>query len=87
MTRKEQIRNAYKLTGGHSGAEIHKPLLNANTVLLRLMQAAGVPFALVALAGGVRDNVIPTEAFAELLVQPDDIPALRQKQDCCSPLG
>lgn len=66
------------LTGGHSGAEIHKPLLNANTVLLRLMQAAGVPFALVALAGGVRDNVIPTEAFAELLVQPDDIPALRQ---------
>ena len=54
------------LTGGHSGAEIHKPLLNANTAMLRLLRSADVPFCLSEWQGGVRDNVIPTEAAVTL---------------------
>ena len=54
------------LTGGHSGAEIHKPLLNANTAMLRLLSGIQSPIRLAALSGGVRDNVIPTECRAVL---------------------
>lgn len=58
------------LTGGHSGAEIHKHLLNANVAMLRLLRAIPMPFQLCELQGGVRDNVIPTECSASLLVTP-----------------
>ena len=54
------------LTGGHSGSEIHKPLLNANKVMARLLSALPPDYSLHALRGGVRDNVIPTECTAEL---------------------
>ena len=54
------------LTGGHSGAEIHKPLLNANVVMTQLLSAVSVPVRLAAWEGGVRDNVIPTECEATL---------------------
>ncbi len=60
------------LTGGHSGAEIHKPLLNANLIMLRLLQNTGVVFRLSGFDGGLRDNVIPTECEAELICSPDD---------------
>lgn len=59
------------LTGGHSGAEIHKPLLNANVTMLRLLRAVREPFCLSTWQGGVRDNVIPAECTAELFCQPD----------------
>ena len=59
------------LTGGHSGAEIHKPLLNANIAMLRLLRVVQEPFCLSTWQGGVRDNVIPTECTAELFCQPD----------------
>ena len=49
------------LTGGHSGTEIHKPLLNANTAMLNLLNAISCPFRLSSWEGGIRDNVIPTE--------------------------
>lgn len=62
------------LTGGHSGAEIHKPLLNANTAMLSLLRAVQIPFALAALSGGVRDNVIPTECTAALITaEPEQV--------------
>lgn len=64
------------LTGGHSGAEIHKPLLNANMTMLRLLRAVPVPFRLSTWEGGVRDNVIPTECEATLLCSSDDADAL-----------
>lgn len=63
------------LIGGHSGSEIHKPLLNANVTMVRLLSAAEVPFQLAALAGGVRDNVIPTECEASLLLSAGDADA------------
>ena len=58
------------LQGGHSGAEIHKPLLNANTAMLRLLRAPDTPFRLSGFSGGVRDNVIPTECTAVLVCLP-----------------
>lgn len=60
------------LTGGHSGAEIHKPLLNANVTMLRLLTAAESDMQLCKLDGGVRDNVIPTECTAEIIVPPEN---------------
>lgn len=59
------------LTGGHSGSEIGKPLLNANTAMLRLLCAVPVPMQLAAFQGGVRDNVIPTECTAAFFCAPD----------------
>ncbi len=64
------------LTGGHSGAEIHKPLLNANTAMLTLLSGITAPFSLAELDGGVRDNVIPTECRAVLYT--DDAEAVGQ---------
>ena len=60
------------LTGGHSGAEIHKPLLNANLAVLEILRSVKEPFSLAALSGGVRDNVIPTECTAELITNNAD---------------
>jgi dipeptidase D len=61
------------LQGGHSGAEIHKPLLNANTAMLRLLLAVKMPFRLAAFSGGVRDNVIPSESSAVLFCAPESV--------------
>ena len=58
------------LTGGHSGSEIGKPLLNANTAMLRLLRAVPIPFRLSVFCGGVRDNVIPTECTASFYCTP-----------------
>lgn len=66
------------LTGGHSGAEIHKPLLNANVTMLRLLSAAKADMQLCKLEGGVRDNVIPTECCAEIIAAPHEIAALKE---------
>lgn len=54
------------LSGGHSGAEIHKNRLNAARFLCRLVQAAASHGAvrLVALDGGLKDNAIPCRASA-----------------------
>lgn len=60
------------LTGGHSGTEIHKPLLNANTVMLRLLREVPQKLLLCTWTGGVRDNVIPTDCTAEIAVSSAD---------------
>lgn len=58
------------LQGGHSGTEIHRPLLNANVAMGRLLRAIPQPIRLCAWEGGTRDNVIPTEATVRLLCIP-----------------
>ena len=60
------------LTGGHSGAEIHKPLVNANLAVLELLRSLPAGYCLCELAGGVRDNVIPTECTASLTAPDPD---------------
>ena len=58
------------LPGGHSGAEIHKNIPNANRVLAQCLQA--LPDArLVSLYGGEQDNAIPDRARA-VFVLPED---------------
>ncbi len=58
------------LTGGHSGAEIDKGRANANLVLGRLLLTLekAVPYGIVSMAGGLKDNAIPRESAAYLLV-------------------
>ena len=54
------------LAGGHSGAEIHKGLANADMLLGRLLRAIhhATELRLVSVDGGLKDNAIPTEAVA-----------------------
>jgi len=66
------------LTGGHSGTEIHKPLLNANVMMLRLLSTVRVPFRLIAWEGGIRDNVIPTECTVSLCCDADAVSEIRR---------
>ena len=58
------------LKGGHSGAEIDKNRSNATKLLGRLLfdlrERKG--FDLITMMGGFKDNVIPREAEAELLI-------------------
>lgn len=59
------------LMGGHSGEEIHLGRANANILLGRaLTQIAKVcPMRLVSVTGGAKDNAIPREATAAIVVQ------------------
>lgn len=60
------------LLGGHSGMEIHKQRGNASKMMGRLLYrlAKEVPFHLVCINGGTKDNVITPDAAAEILVEP-----------------
>lgn len=61
------------LTGGHSGTEIGKGRANASQVLGRVLFAMKreCSFRLVSVSGGLKDNAIPREAAAELLISGD----------------
>lgn len=58
------------LTGGHSGAEIHKERANADILLGRILRAmaAETELRLVSAAGGLKDNAIPVAAEAVVAV-------------------
>ena len=66
------------LEGGHSGAEIDKEHGNANIIMGRVLKALGaeVEYGIVSLAGGLKDNAIPRECSAEILVNKDDVDAM-----------
>lgn len=57
------------LTGGHSGAEIHKGRANSNMLMGRILQAAAARTALriVRVDGGSKDNAIPVETTAHVV--------------------
>lgn len=59
------------LQGGHSGAEIHKGRANANQILGRVLYAMQkeADIALCQLRGGSKDNAIPRQAQADLIVE------------------
>lgn len=67
------------LRGGHSGTEIHRPLLNANVAMARLLRGVSVPFRLCDWRGGQRDNAIPTECDVKLLCAPGAADALSRE--------
>lgn len=58
------------LFGGHSGAEIHKERGNASILMGRVLNniANEVPFGIITLAGGLKNNAIPRECNASILV-------------------
>lgn len=66
------------LKGGHSGAEIHRKLANANKLmgqfLSRIRKLA--PVCLVSLSGGSKDNAIPRSCKATVILQGGEAEAL-----------
>ena len=59
------------LAGGHSGTEIHKGRANAIALLgrwLTLLTENGVDYAVLALSGGAKENVIPKESSITLVL-------------------
>ena len=58
------------LQGGHSGVEIHKNRTNANKVMGILLDRVRklMPFCLISLSGGAKDNAIPRSCQANLVM-------------------
>ena len=69
--------NVNKLTGGHSGAEIDKWRANSNMVMAALLaemdEKAGL--RLISMEGGKKDNAIPRDCVAEVMVAADKVDA------------
>jgi len=65
--------------GGHSGIEINKGRANANTMIGRFFMFLKdrVAVDVISIVGGVKDNVIPKNALAKLLVAEPDLDALK----------
>ncbi len=63
------------ITGGHSGVEIHKQGANSNIVMGRVL--AGIDkladMRIVAIDGGLKDNAIPRETIATIVVDRDSV--------------
>ncbi|MFC1803419.1 beta-Ala-His dipeptidase [Thermoproteota archaeon] len=58
------------LLGGHSGVDIHLPRYNANKLLAEGLKGlhSKLPIRLIKFEGGTRGNVIPRDAYADILV-------------------
>ena len=74
-------KSAYKidvkgLLGGHSGMEIDKQRANSNVIMGRLLNhlanTSNIDFDLVSIEGGLKNNAIPREAEAIILVDKND---------------
>ena len=63
------------LTGGHSGVEIIKQRANADKQLARLLYNIGrdVPYRLISIQGGLKDNAIPNKAEAYVGIDPENV--------------
>lgn len=69
------------LRGGHSGMDIHLQLGNAISLLARLLDgaASGSEFRLVSFGGGDKNNAIPREAVATVVVGETDQEGFRER--------
>lgn len=68
------------LQGGHSGTEIDKNRTNATLLLGRLfmeLEEKGIHYAIEQIIGGLKDNAIPRESSAAIVVEEADVLA------CC----
>lgn len=68
------------LLGGHSGAEIHKGRGNSNVILGRVLLAIGqkIGLEIIKMEGGSKDNAIPRNSVAEILVGAEDVQKLEE---------
>lgn len=71
------------LKGGHSGMDIVNNRSNANKLLGRLLfdLREKSTYSVLHMEGGYKDNVIPREAFAELVIDSKDYPKLCENID------
>lgn len=71
------------LQGGHSGTEIQKNRTNASILLGRLLFDLNqkVAYNLVEIKGGLKDNTIPRESTAKILVGGKDKDLLKETMD------
>ena len=62
------------LNGGHSGVEIDKERANANRIMGRVLDAINVKYGcrIISVAGGLKDNAIPRECVAEIVITDKD---------------
>lgn len=62
------------LQGGHSGAEIHKNHINATKLMARLLfeLRAAMDYCLEDCGGGLKDNAIPRDSKAEIVIEEDE---------------
>lgn len=69
------------LKGGHSGMEIHKGRGNSNKIMGRFLSdlASSIDFSLVSLNGGAKNNAIPREADAVILINSKDKALVEEK--------
>lgn len=68
------------LLGGHSGTEIHKGRANANVLMGRFLLTLNneISYGLLELSGGAKENAIPKESKAALIVSEKDIDDLKE---------
>lgn len=71
---------AFKITidgllGGHSGVEIHKGRANSNVLMGRLLYkiSNSTDMRIISVNGGLKDNAIPRETVAEVVVTDDSV--------------
>ncbi|MDT8715205.1 aminoacyl-histidine dipeptidase [Clostridium sp. 19966] len=69
------------LKGGHSGSDIKLERANANVTLGRLLYdiAKSVEFELSAINGGAKNNAIPRESEAFIIVKHEDVDKIKAK--------
>ena len=65
------------LLGGHSGMDIVKQRANSNVTMGRILDSLKVDFDLVEVNGGSKNNAIPRECEAKVLVNKNDVDALK----------
>lgn len=67
------------LVGGHSGTEINKGRANADIILGYVLNclAEACSYGLISVSGGFKDNAIPREASAELMIDPEQFEQIR----------
>ena len=71
------------LEGGHSGSEIDKEHANANILMGRVLRNLfdETPFGIISLAGGLKDNAIPRECVAEILLPEENVNLVKEIAD------
>ena len=67
------------LLGGHSGMEINKQRANSNILMGRLLNHSNINFDLVQISGGAKNNAIPREAEAVILIDEKDEERLKEE--------
>ncbi len=83
VTREDAAGSAYRLSveglaGGHSGGDIDRPVANAIKLLVRILHdASSFSFRLVSAEGGEKQNAIPTDAYAVMLLPEEEAEAFR----------